>query len=70
MKKLYEKNGGNAYLDGAYNAVDRGNTVFAQVIEGMEVVDKIAAAQVDKDNKPLESIVIDSVELSEYNKAG
>ena len=70
VKKLYEKNGGNAYLDGAYNAVDRGNTVFAQVIEGMEVVDKIAAAQVDKDNKPLESIVIDSVELSEYNKAG
>lgn len=70
VKKLYEKNGGNAYLDGTYNAVDRGNTVFAQVIEGMEVVDKIAAAQVDKDNKPLESIVIDSVELSEYNKAG
>ena len=39
VKKLYEENGGNAYLDGAYNAVDRGYTVFAQVIDGMDVVD-------------------------------
>ena len=44
VKKLYEENGGNAYLDGAYNAVDRGYTVFAQVIDGMDVVDKIASA--------------------------
>lgn len=69
VKKLYEKNGGNAYLDGAYNAVDRGNTVFAQVIDGMDTVDKIASSEVDKDNKPIESVVINSVEISEYKPA-
>ncbi len=64
VKKLYEENGGNAYLDGAYNAVDRGYTVFAQVIEGMDVVDKIAEAKVDDDDIPVENIVINSVEIT------
>lgn len=64
VKKLYEENGGNAYLDGAYNAVDRGYTVFAQVIDGMDVVDKIAAANVDDDGVPTENIVIETVEIT------
>lgn len=66
VRKLYEKNGGNPNLDGAFNAADRGNTVFAQVIEGMDIVDKIAAAEVDKNNVPLDSIVINSVEIKTY----
>ncbi len=66
IKKLYEAYGGNAYLDGAYNAVDRGHTVFAQVIEGMDVVDQMAVAQVDDESVPLEAIVIESVDITTY----
>ncbi len=69
VKQLYDKNGGNAYLDGAYNAVDRGYTVFAQVIDGMDVVDKIADADVDDDDIPKENIVIESVEITSYSGA-
>lgn len=66
MKKLYEKNGGNIWLDGAYNPSDAGHTVFAQVIDGMDVVDEIASANTDSNNKPLTDITIDSVEIGEY----
>lgn len=68
VKKLYEENGGNAYLDGAYNAVDRGYTVFAQVIDGMDVVDKIASAEVDKDDIPVKNIVIKSIKITQYKE--
>ncbi|MCR5653832.1 MAG: peptidylprolyl isomerase [Ruminococcus sp.] len=68
MKKLYEKNGGNIWLDGAYNPSDAGHTVFAQVIDGMDVVDKIADANVDSSSKPLTDITIDNIEITKYNK--
>ena len=68
VKKLYEENGGKAYLDGAYNAVDRGYTVFAQVIDGMDVVDKIASAKVDKDDIPVKNIVIKSIKITQYKE--
>lgn len=69
MKKLYEKEGGNIWLDGAYNASDAGHTVFAQVIDGMKVVDKIANTKVDSTtSKPVSDITIDSVEITEYKK--
>lgn len=67
IRALYEANGGNPYLDGAYNAVDRGHTVFAQVIEGMEVVDKIAGVEVDEEDKPIENVVIESIEITTYS---
>ena len=35
----------------------------------MDTVDKIASSEVDKDNKPIESVVINSVEISEYKPA-
>lgn len=68
IRKLYEANGGNPNLDGAYNAVDRGNTVFAQVIDGMNVVDKIATVKVDEGYKPIENIVIESIDIKTYSK--
>ncbi len=49
QKKIYTTIGGYAPLDGEY-------TVFGQVIEGMEVIDKIAANKVDGANRPLEDI--------------
>lgn len=67
VKKLYEEQGGNPYLDGAFNALDRGHTVFAQVISGMDVVDKIAAVETDSSNKPVTDVVIESIEITTYN---
>lgn len=66
VKALYDSNGGNPDLDGAFNAADRGNTVFAQVIDGMDVVDKIAAVRVDKKNVPNENVVITSIDIETY----
>lgn len=67
VRSLYETCGGNAYLDGAYNAVDRGYTVFAQIIDGMDTVDKIAAVKVDKDKAPVDNVVIKSIEVKNYS---
>ncbi len=67
VRSLYEVNGGNPYLDGAYNAVDRGHTVFAQVIDGMDVIDKIAVVKVDDDNKPVENVVIEAIDVTTYS---
>jgi len=52
----YIKNGGYPYLDGNY-------TVFGQVSAGMEVVDAIASVQTDSNNKPLEEVKINSIEI-------
>ena len=59
QKKSFEENGGYPSLTGGY-------TVFGQVIEGMDVVDKIAAVQTDASDKPLESVVIESIEITTY----
>jgi cyclophilin family peptidyl-prolyl cis-trans isomerase len=45
----YTTVGGTPHLDGTY-------TVFGEVIEGMEVIDKIAEAKTDKRDRPLEDI--------------
>lgn len=66
--ELYQKTGGNINLDGAFR-VTGGHTVFAQVIGGMETVDKIAAVEVDpQSNKPLEDVVITSAEITIYHE--
>lgn len=66
VKKLYEENGGNPTLDGAFNAVDRGHTVFAQVYDGMDIVDKISAVETDDSDKPTKDVTIDSIEVTTY----
>lgn len=68
VKTLYEENGGNPTLDGAFNAVDRGHTVFAQVYDGMDVVDAIAAVEVDSNSKPTEDVIIESIEITSYSE--
>lgn len=68
VKNLYEENGGNPTLDGAFNAVDRGHTVFAQVYDGMDVVDAIAVVDVDANSKPTEDVTIESIEITTYSE--
>ena len=69
VKSLYIEHGGNPNLDGAFNAADRGNTVFGQVFEGMETVDKIAAVKTDKKDVPVQSVIIKSIEITTHKPA-
>jgi peptidyl-prolyl cis-trans isomerase B (cyclophilin B) len=48
-REIYKTMGGTPHLDGGY-------TVFGEVIAGIEVVDKIAAAARDEANRPLTDI--------------
>ena len=41
-------------------------TIFGQVIEGMDVVDAIAAVKVDENAKPLEDVIINSMTFEPY----
>ena len=50
------KQGGTPWLDGRH-------TVFGQVIDGMEVVDEIAKVKKDKMGKPLEDVVINTIDI-------
>ncbi|MBR3772706.1 MAG: peptidylprolyl isomerase, partial [Clostridium sp.] len=55
----YLKQGGCLYLSGGY-------TVFGQVYEGLDVVDAIAATETDGGDKPTQDVIIESIEVSEY----
>jgi peptidyl-prolyl cis-trans isomerase B (cyclophilin B) len=51
QRELYVNVGGAPHLDGQY-------TVFGEVIEGMDVVDRISAAKIDGNNRPAQDIVM------------
>lgn len=55
----YQELGGTPWLDFRH-------TVFGQVVEGMDIVDKIAAVAVDHGDKPVEPIVIESINVCEF----
>ncbi len=62
---FYSENGGNIHLDGALRAKG-GHTVFAQVIDGMDVVDAIAKVKVDSSNKPAEDVIVEYIEITYF----
>ena len=51
QRKAYTTLGGAPHLDGSY-------TVYGEVLEGMDIVDKIAAVQVDGNARPVEDVRI------------
>lgn len=55
-RELYKSVGGAPFLDGDY-------TVFGEIVEGMDVIDKIAAVKVGANDRPEENVVILGMKL-------
>lgn len=55
----YAEFGGNPHLQDQY-------TVFGQVYEGMDIVEKISKTETDGNDKPLTDIEIESIEVTQY----
>lgn len=49
QKKTYATLGGTPHLDMNY-------TIFGEVVEGLDVIDKIAAVKTDKNNRPIKNL--------------
>lgn len=56
MKQAYTTVGGAPHLDGAY-------TVFGEIVDGMDVIDKIEKVSTDRSDRPKEDIRILSMEV-------
>lgn len=56
IREIYKTVGGTPFLDGDY-------TVFGEVVEGMEVIDKIAAVETATADRPVKDVVILGMKL-------
>lgn len=57
----------NQYKEyGGYLSLYMQYTVFGQVYEGMDIVDKIAAVETDENDKPITDVIIESIEVTTY----
>ncbi|MGN0098737.1 MAG: peptidylprolyl isomerase [Candidatus Methanomethylophilaceae archaeon] len=55
----------NTYLDKENPQTPYAHPVFGTVIEGMDVVDRIGRVETDRNDKPLQDVVINSIEVIE-----
>lgn len=55
QREIYTSIGGLPNLDNEY-------TVFGEVVEGIEVINKIATLKTDKNNRPYKDVIITSIE--------
>lgn len=51
---------------GGYPALDLDYTVFGQVYEGMDIVDAIANVETGANDKPVEDVIINSIDVGTY----
>ncbi len=58
QREIYKTLGGTPHLDQNY-------TVFGEVVEGLEVVDKIASVETDSRDRPIKDVKIISIKLIE-----
>lgn len=49
QRKIYKTIGGTPHLDGNY-------TVFGEIVEGLDVIDKIASVKTDKNDRPIKDV--------------
>lgn len=57
QRAVYKSLGGTPHLDGSY-------TVFGEVVEGIEIIDKIGRVKTSDSDKPLTDIYINKMKLS------
>ena len=57
----YEMRGGTPHLDGSY-------TVFGEIIEGLEIVEKIQAVETNDSDRPLDDVVIKQMIVEKKSK--
>lgn len=58
VKKVYKEVGGTPFLDGEY-------TVFGEVIEGLDIIDKIAAVETAPGDRPVKDVKMTKVWVEE-----
>jgi peptidyl-prolyl cis-trans isomerase B (cyclophilin B) len=67
--QTYLNVGGTPWLDHGHTQSGDGHMVFGQVFKGIEVVEDIAKVSIDPNNsKPLEDVVILTIDIIEYSE--
>ncbi len=55
-RNVYKTLGGSPHLDYSY-------TVFGEITEGLDVIDRIAGVETDQRDRPLEDVIIESIRI-------
>ena len=65
VARLYEEHGGTPHLDWWWE-FGMAHPVFGHVVEGLDVVDAIAAVEVDQSGRPAADVIIESISFIVY----